>query len=127
MPVWLGLQLRPSPGGPARFANDHWDTTAGAPALSVGVRKGSSCELHKDPQRQAKVAVTIPMGRDDTPDQIAGAVAWLLSIDVQDATGGSHRIRRRPILECISGLDQRRRVKPIPELGVICMRGQGMP
>jgi NAD(P)-dependent dehydrogenase (short-subunit alcohol dehydrogenase family) len=49
-------------------------------------------EFHKDPQRPAKVAAAIPMGRAGQPAEIAGAVAWLLSDDAQYATGTIIRV-----------------------------------
>ena len=38
-------------------------------------------DFHADPQRPAKVAALAPMGRAGQPEEIAGAVAWLLSDD----------------------------------------------
>ncbi|MFD4865874.1 SDR family NAD(P)-dependent oxidoreductase [Streptomyces sp. NPDC058412] len=49
-------------------------------------------EFHEDPQRPAKVAENIPMGRAGRPDEIAGAVAWLLSDDAGYATGAVLRV-----------------------------------
>jgi NAD(P)-dependent dehydrogenase (short-subunit alcohol dehydrogenase family) len=49
-------------------------------------------EFHQDPQRPAKVAAGIPLGRAGEPDEIAGAVAWLLSRDASYATGATFRI-----------------------------------
>ena len=49
-------------------------------------------ELHADPQRPAKLASQIPLGRAGEPDEIAGAVAWLLSADASYATGAVLRV-----------------------------------
>jgi NAD(P)-dependent dehydrogenase (short-subunit alcohol dehydrogenase family) len=49
-------------------------------------------EFHQDPQRPAKVADTIPMGRSGQPEEIAGAVAWLLSADASYTTGAVLRV-----------------------------------
>jgi NAD(P)-dependent dehydrogenase (short-subunit alcohol dehydrogenase family) len=48
--------------------------------------------FHQDPQRPAKVAASIPMGRAGQPDEIAGAVSWLLSADASYATGTILRV-----------------------------------
>jgi NAD(P)-dependent dehydrogenase (short-subunit alcohol dehydrogenase family) len=49
-------------------------------------------EFHQDPQRPAKLASAIPMGRSGQPEEIAGAVAWLLSPDASYATGAILRV-----------------------------------
>lgn len=49
-------------------------------------------DFHADPQRPAKVAAATPMGRAGRPEEIAGAVAWLLSDDASYATGTVMRI-----------------------------------
>ncbi|MFI9329301.1 SDR family NAD(P)-dependent oxidoreductase [Kitasatospora sp. NPDC052868] len=49
-------------------------------------------DFHADPDRPAKVAANIPMGRAGRPEEIAGAVAWLLSADASYATGAILRI-----------------------------------
>ena len=49
-------------------------------------------DFHQDPDRPAKIAPTIPMGRAGQPHEIAGAVAWLLSDDASYATGATIRI-----------------------------------
>lgn len=48
--------------------------------------------FHEDPQRPAHVAGNIPMGRSAQPDEISGAVAWLLSGDASYATGAVIRV-----------------------------------
>jgi NAD(P)-dependent dehydrogenase (short-subunit alcohol dehydrogenase family) len=75
---------------------------AGVEALAVGLSKELAplgirvnavapgtvwTEFHQDPERPAKVAGTIPLGRPGQPDEIAGAVAWLLSADAGYTTG----------------------------------------
>ena len=49
-------------------------------------------DFHQDRDRPAKVAATIPMGRAGQPEEIAGAVAWLLSDDAGYATGATIRV-----------------------------------
>ncbi|MFI1092722.1 SDR family NAD(P)-dependent oxidoreductase [Streptomyces sp. NPDC020917] len=49
-------------------------------------------DFHTDPERPAKVASTIPMGRAGQPDEIAGAVSWLLSADAAYTTGAVLRV-----------------------------------
>ncbi|MCX4966388.1 SDR family oxidoreductase [Streptomyces sp. NBC_00654] len=49
-------------------------------------------EFHADPERPAKVAANIPMGRAGRPEEIAGAVSWLLSDDAAYATGATLRV-----------------------------------
>ncbi|MEU6737820.1 SDR family NAD(P)-dependent oxidoreductase [Streptosporangium sandarakinum] len=49
-------------------------------------------EFHADPQRPAKLAGTIPMGRAGRPEEITGAVSWLLSSDASYTTGAILRV-----------------------------------
>ncbi len=49
-------------------------------------------DFHLDPDRPAKVAAAIPLGRAGQPDEIAGAVAWLISEDAAYATGAVLRV-----------------------------------
>lgn len=49
-------------------------------------------EFHADPQRPAQVASGIPMGRAGRPEEISGAVAWLLSDDASYTTGAVLRV-----------------------------------
>ncbi|MEV0318236.1 SDR family oxidoreductase [Streptomyces sp. NPDC050658] len=49
-------------------------------------------EFHADPERPAKLAGAIPLGRSGHPDEIAAAVAWLLSEDASYATGTVLRV-----------------------------------
>ncbi|WP_328892282.1 SDR family NAD(P)-dependent oxidoreductase [Streptomyces sp. NBC_00236] len=48
--------------------------------------------FHADPERPEKAAAGIPLGRPGEPDEIAGAVAWLLSEDASYATGAILRV-----------------------------------
>lgn len=52
--------------------------------------------FHQDPERPAKVASTVPMGRAGQPEEIAAAIAWLLGPDASYATGS--------VLEVTGGL-----------------------
>ncbi|WP_253908629.1 SDR family NAD(P)-dependent oxidoreductase [Arthrobacter sp. H41] len=80
---------------------------AGIDALTIGLAKELATEnirvnavapgtvwtdFHQDPDRPAKVATTIPMGRAGQPDEIAGAVAWLFSEDAAYTTGANIRV-----------------------------------
>ncbi|MGW3913729.1 SDR family NAD(P)-dependent oxidoreductase [Streptomyces sp. NPDC005070] len=49
-------------------------------------------DFHEDPQRPARVAAVIPMGRAGRPEEISGAVAWLLSDDASYTTGAVLRV-----------------------------------
>jgi len=92
-----------SPGSYVHYAA----AKAGVAALAVGLSKelaGSgvrvNCvepgtvwtDFHQDPQRPAKVAGSIPLGRAGEPAEIAGAVAWLLSPEASYTTGATLRV-----------------------------------
>ncbi|MFF8646197.1 SDR family NAD(P)-dependent oxidoreductase [Streptomyces sp. NPDC015345] len=49
-------------------------------------------EFHADPERPAKLAAGIPMGRSGRPEEIATAVSWLLSDDASYTTGTVLRV-----------------------------------
>ncbi|MFI2672007.1 SDR family NAD(P)-dependent oxidoreductase [Streptomyces albidoflavus] len=49
-------------------------------------------EFHADPERPAKQAPGIPLGRSGQPEEIAGAVSWLLSADASYTTGAVLRV-----------------------------------
>ena len=49
-------------------------------------------EFHRDPDRPARVAEGVPLGRAGQPEEIAGAVAWLLSDDASYTTGAVLRV-----------------------------------
>lgn len=93
-------------GGPGMYVH-YAAAKAGVEAFTVGLAKELAAEnirvnavapgtvwtdFHRDPERPAKIAATIPMGRAGRPEEIAGAVAWLLSDDASYATGTTLRI-----------------------------------
>ncbi|MEW1634093.1 glucose 1-dehydrogenase [Streptomyces sp. NPDC093801] len=45
-----------------------------------------------DPDRPARAAATIPLGRPGQPEEVAGAIAWLLSQDASYTTGAVLRV-----------------------------------
>lgn len=45
-----------------------------------------------DPDRPAKAAAGIPLGRPGQPEEVAGAIAWLLSEDASYTTGAVLRV-----------------------------------
>ena len=49
-------------------------------------------EIHSDPERPAKMAARIPFGRSGQPEEVAGAVSWLLSDDASYTSGAILRI-----------------------------------
>ncbi|MCQ9708406.1 SDR family oxidoreductase [Streptomyces sp. BSP1] len=49
-------------------------------------------EFHADPERPAKQAPGIPLGRSGRPEEIAAAVSWLLSADASYTTGAVLRV-----------------------------------
>ncbi|MGC4922632.1 SDR family NAD(P)-dependent oxidoreductase [Streptomyces sp. DT197] len=49
-------------------------------------------EFHADPERPAKQAPGIPLGRSGQPEEIAAAVSWLLSADASYTTGAVLRV-----------------------------------
>jgi NAD(P)-dependent dehydrogenase (short-subunit alcohol dehydrogenase family) len=49
-------------------------------------------EIHADPERPAKMAARIPLGRAGQPEEVAGAVSWLLSDDASYTSGAVLRI-----------------------------------
>ncbi|MCO6750243.1 SDR family oxidoreductase [Streptomyces sp. IpFD-1.1] len=49
-------------------------------------------EFHADPERPAKQAPGIPLGRAGQPEEIAAAVSWLLTADASYTTGAVVRV-----------------------------------
>ncbi|QCX80337.1 Glucose 1-dehydrogenase 2 [Streptomyces sp. YIM 121038] len=93
-------------GSPGQYVH-YAATKAATDALTVGLAKEVAdlgirvncvapgiiwTEFHEDPQRPAKLADRIPMGRSGRPEEITGAVAWLLSDDASYTTGAVLRV-----------------------------------
>jgi NAD(P)-dependent dehydrogenase (short-subunit alcohol dehydrogenase family) len=49
-------------------------------------------DIHADPGRLARLAPTVPMQRPGEPEEVAGAVAWLLGLDASYTTGAILRV-----------------------------------
>ncbi|MFD4628466.1 SDR family NAD(P)-dependent oxidoreductase [Streptomyces sp. NPDC058284] len=93
-------------GGPGEYV--HYAAAKGAvDTLTVGLSKEVASdgirvnavapgviwtEFHTDPERPAKLAAGIPLGRSGQPSEVAGAVSWLLSDDASYATGTVLRV-----------------------------------
>jgi len=101
--IGSGASTIGSPGTYVHYAA----AKAGIAALSIGLSKELAkdgirvncvepgtvwTDFHQDPQRPAKVAASIPLGRPGVPEEIAGAVAWLLSDDASYTTGATLRV-----------------------------------
>ncbi|QEV65094.1 SDR family oxidoreductase [Streptomyces spectabilis] len=93
-------------GSPGQYVH-YAATKAATDAMTVGLAKEVAgigirvncvapgiiwTEFHEDPQRPAKLADLIPMGRSGRPEEITGAVSWLLSDDASYATGAVLRV-----------------------------------
>jgi NAD(P)-dependent dehydrogenase (short-subunit alcohol dehydrogenase family) len=49
-------------------------------------------DIHADPDRPARLASQIPLGRPGEPDEVAAAICWLLSSDASYTTGAILRV-----------------------------------
>ncbi|MFJ6837404.1 SDR family NAD(P)-dependent oxidoreductase [Streptomyces sp. NPDC091209] len=93
-------------GSPGQYVH-YAAAKAAVDALTVGLSKEVAADgirvncvapgtvwtdFHEDPQRPARVASAIPMGRAGRPEEISGAVAWLLSDDASYTTGAVLRV-----------------------------------
>ncbi|WP_328315889.1 SDR family NAD(P)-dependent oxidoreductase [Streptomyces sp. NBC_00388] len=93
-------------GSPGEYVH-YAAAKAAVDALTIGLSKETAAagirvncvapgvirtEFHLDPERPDKLASTVPMGRAGLPDEIAGAVSWLLSDDASYATGAILRV-----------------------------------
>ena len=94
----LAGQKRQAAYGPAKFVASGITKHLAIEWADKGIRVNAVApgtvwtDFHRDPDRPAKVAATIPMGRAGRPEEIAGAVSWLLSEDASYATGTTIRI-----------------------------------
>ncbi len=101
--VGSGAATLGSPGTYVHYAA----AKAGVAALSIGLSKELAglgirvncvepgtvwTDFHQDPERPAKVAAAIPLGRAGDPSEIAGAVNWLLSSEASYTTGATLRV-----------------------------------
>ena len=91
-----------SPGTYVHYAA----SKAGVDALTIGLSKelapsirvnavspGTAwTDFHRDPDRPARVAASIPLERAGDAAEMAGAVAWLLSADAAYVTGANIRV-----------------------------------
>ena len=48
--------------------------------------------FHRDPDRPDRIGPSVPLGRPGLPEEVAGAVAWLLSADAAYTTGAVLRV-----------------------------------
>lgn len=92
-------------GGPSTYVH-YAAAKAGVDALTIGLSKELApgirvnavspgtiwTQFHRDPDRPAQVAQTIPLGRAGEADDIAGAVAWLLSAEASYVTGANLKV-----------------------------------
>lgn len=93
-------------GSPGEFVH-YAAAKAGVDALTVGLSKELAADgirinavapglvrtdFHLDPGRPDRIAPTIPLQRAGEPEEIAAAVAWLLSPDASYTTGAILRV-----------------------------------
>jgi NAD(P)-dependent dehydrogenase (short-subunit alcohol dehydrogenase family) len=93
-------------GSPGRYVH-YAAAKAGVDAVTVGLSKEVAAQgirvngvspgtiwtdFHPEPNRPDVVAPTVPLGRGGRPEEVAGAVAWLLSPDAAYTTGATIRV-----------------------------------
>lgn len=93
-------------GGANRYVH-YAATKAAVDAMTVGLAKEVAADgvrvnavspgtiytdFHAEPDRADQVAPTVPLGRAGQPEEIAAAVAWLLSDDASYTTGANIRV-----------------------------------
>ncbi|MEJ8645840.1 SDR family oxidoreductase [Streptomyces sp. MS1.HAVA.3] len=61
-------------------------------AVAPGIIETDIHAAMGDPDRPARAAARIPLGRPGRPEEIAGAIAWLLSADASYTTGTALRV-----------------------------------
>ena len=93
-------------GGPGEYV--HYAASKGAvDTITVGLSKELGpdgirvnavapgavwTEIHTDPERPARIGAQTPLGRAGDPEEIAAAIAWLLSDDASYTTGAILRV-----------------------------------
>jgi NAD(P)-dependent dehydrogenase (short-subunit alcohol dehydrogenase family) len=93
-------------GGPGEYVH-YAGAKAAVDAITVGLSKELATDgirvnavapgtvwtdIHADPERPAKVAARIPLGRAGQPDEIAAAICWLLGDEASYTTGAVLRV-----------------------------------
>ncbi|MFD6300136.1 SDR family NAD(P)-dependent oxidoreductase [Streptomyces sp. NPDC060235] len=93
-------------GSPGQYVH-YAAAKAAVDALTIGLSKEVAADgirvncvapgtvwtgFHEDPERPARVAAAVPLGRAGRPDEISGAVSWLLSPDASYTTGAVLRV-----------------------------------
>lgn len=93
-------------GSPGEYVH-YAATKAAVDTLTVGLAKEVAADgirvncvapgtiwtdFHEDPERPARIAALVPMGRSGQPHEVAGAVSWLLSADASYTTGAVLRV-----------------------------------